>query len=260
MAGENEMLDAVKNMCDGVMARMDSMEEERKKEKADAADMKAKWDAAEEEKKKSDKAKADADEKERADAKLKADAEEEEKKAKADAEEKEKEKQKTDAAAKGVSEEVLKRLAELERTRTATHTEEDKARFAEVQMRCDAGFQAWGEQARPALAGESLADYRVALLSKIKKHSKVYKDSNLGLLVADPNAFGIIEASIIADAVSASNSSVSFGAPLQKRVRKTESGHIETRWVGDPAVGWGTFMGGATRFGTINKDMANKSR
>ena len=163
-------------------------------------------------------------------------------KAKADAAEKEKEaeKAKADAAAK-----------------IAIDT--DRAEFADAQMKADAAFQSWGKVAPHALQGESLRDYKIRLLTPFKQHSKVYKDSALSL-VGDEAAFSVIADAIIADAVSASNVSAGVGMPLQKRVRKTDSGHIETRFIGDPSVVWGACMGSVTRFGRINTDMANKAR
>ena len=262
----DEKLDAIGAHLDSLHKRMDDADKERadsvKRVDAACAKMdafeKAKADADEkekEEKEKADAARKDAEDKAKADAEEKAKAD----KARADAEEEEKKKAdaaKADAAARADSGEYLKKLQDqidaLTRSTPAALRDEDKPRFADVQMRCDAAYQAWGSPATPALNGESFTDYRVRLLSGIKKHSKVYKDSNLAILAADEAAFSVIQDSIIADAIAASNSAVNAGGPLQKRVRKTESGHIETRFVGDPRVGWAEFSGGATKFGRIN--------
>jgi len=251
-AMEASMMDSSKK-ADAACAKLDAWDKEKKdaaekeeKEKADAATRKDAEDK--EEKAKADAAKKDAEEKAMKDA---ADKEEQEKKDAA----------KADAASKTINADALAKIAELERhIRPTELSAEDKARCAEVQMRADSAFQAWGDQAPPVMRGESVNDFRLRLLSKIKQHSKVYKDSNLAAFTADESAFGVIEKTIINDAIEASRGSVTAGAPLQKRVTRMDSGHVVTKWIGDPNVAWGPFMGGATKFGRINIDMANKSR
>jgi len=258
-------LDSIHSMCDSLKTRLDAMDEEHKKDRADAAEWKARADAAEKEradrarkdaeekaeKEKADRARADAEEKERKEKEEKEKAD----KAKADAEEKEREeKEKADAAVRAGNADLAKKLADLERRLPATLADADKAAFADAQMRCDAAYQAWNlGQAPYALNGESLSDYRVRLLSKIKQHSKVYKDSNLGILVQDSAAFSVVENAIVNDAVEASCSSITVGAPLRVQESKNETGHIVRKFVGDPAVTWAPFMGGATKFGKIRR-------
>lgn len=260
-------LDSLHTKVDSMKTRQDAMEEEHKKDKADSAEWKARadaWRKDAEDKEKADKARKDAEEKEKADAKVRADAEAKEKeekekadKARKDAEEKEK----ADAAlATSANTDLAKKLADMERRLPAILSDEDKGRFAEVQMRADSAYQAWNlGQAPGSLQGETISDYRVRLLSKIKQHSKVYKDSNLGILVNDAAAFAVVENAIVADAVEASCSQVTVGAPLRQQTTRNESGHTITKFVGDPAVTWGPFMGGATKFGKINRDMANRN-
>lgn len=185
----------------------------------------------------------DESDKERADAAKRVDAA----CAKLDAFESEKAKAKSDAAEKAAAE---KAAAEA-----GTGTEEDRAKFANTQMRCDAAYQAWGKQAPPAMHGETLRDFAIRLLGPLKKHSKVYKDSALSL-IGDETAFTAIQDSIIADAVAASTSSYTAMAPLRKITTKMDSGHIQTRFVGDPRVSWAEFSGGATKFGRINAGIA----
>lgn len=255
---DEDKLDKVLTKLDSINARIDSIETEHKKDRADAADMKACVDSVrkdaderkeKEEKDRADKARADAEASEKAE-KEKAD------KARADAEEEaRKEKEKADAASRAIPAEVLQRISELERTRPASLSDEDKGRFAEVQMRADAAYHAWNYGPAPhALNGETLSDYRVRLLGKIKPHSKVYKESNLGVLVNDSAAFSVIEETIVNDAVEASSANITVGGPLRKQVTRSESGHTITKWFGDPAVTWSRFMGGATKFGKINRD------
>lgn len=259
-------LDAI---LDGVKAMKEEMDSIRKDSKT-CMDWQARKDA--EEKEKMDAARKDAEDKEKMDSKMRKDAEDKERMdkeekekmdaaARKDAEEKA-EKERMDAVSRADAEKValVQRVAVLEGRSPAVLTEEDKGKYAEVQMRCDAAYQAWGEQARPAMQGESLADFRVALLNGLKKHSKVYNGSNLGVLVADEAAFGVIQGAIIADAIEASNRTAKPGSALQKRVTRSDSGHIITRWVGDPAVAWAQFSGGVARFGRINIGLANAHR
>jgi hypothetical protein len=143
--------------------------------------------------------------------------------------------------------------------RAVTATEADRAKFADAQMRCDAAYQAWSKQAPHALHGETLRDFRIRLLNPLKQHSKVYKDSALAL-IGDDAAFSVIEEAIINDAITASNTSFNPMAPLRKVVSRMDSGHIATKWIGDPRVGWSEFSGGATKFGRINASVANRGR
>jgi hypothetical protein len=129
---------------------------------------------------------------------------------------------------------------------------EDKHVFADSQMRADAAYQAWGKSAPYALHGETLRNFRVRLLSALKAHSKVYKDSDLAT-IGDENAFSNIERAIIADAVQASSAPGDAGAPLRKVVSRNDSGHTITKWYGDTLSCWGPFMGGTVRFGKLNR-------
>lgn len=263
-------LDSLHTKMDCMGTRMDAMETEHKKDRADAAEWQARadaWRKDSEEKGKADKARKDAEEKEKAD-KMRADAEAKEKEEK-EKEEKERadkvrkdaeEKEKADAAAANANTDLAKKLAEMERHMPAILSEEDRLKFSDVQMRADEAYQAWGYGRAPgALQGETLNDYRIRLLSKIKPHSKLYKDSNLGaLVVADSAAFSVVEGTIINDAVDASSSQVTVGGPLREQSTRSPSGHLVTKFFGDPAVTWAPFMGGATKFGRINRDMANR--
>jgi hypothetical protein len=154
------------------------------------------------------------------------------------------------------AEDELKARADAER---ATATEADRGKFAAAQMRADAAYQAWSKQAPHALHGETLRDFRERLLNPLKQHSRTYKDSALAL-VGDDAAFSVIEDMIIKDAIAASNTSYTADAPLRKVVTRADSGHLITKWVGDPLVAWAPFSGGAARFGRINPDLANRAR
>jgi hypothetical protein len=132
----------------------------------------------------------------------------------------------------------------------ADATGENRAKFASTQLKLDSATQAWGHQCRAPLAGESLRDYRISVLSELKAHSKAYKDSDLSA-IADENAFTNIEGMIINDAVEASNVHIVPGAPLTKRTRVNEHGHKITTFHGDSGIAWAPFAGGGTQFGRV---------
>jgi hypothetical protein len=246
----DEKLDSISAHIDSLHKRFDAMESERKADKArmDAMDeWRAKSDAAEKER--ADKARADAEckekeEKEKADkARRDAEAREKDEKEKAD-------KVRADAVA-AVNVDWEKKFDELRKSVTPVSlTQDDKNQRAAAQMRLDSACQAWGKPARPPMNGEALRDYRISILNELKAHSKVYKDSNLET-IGDEAAFSNIEALIINDAIQASVSSIVHGAPLRESTKMNSMGHRVTTFAGDPAVTWGPFMGGHTRFGKI---------
>jgi hypothetical protein len=204
--------------------RLDAIEKEREQEKADKARKDAEAEPA-------DRARRDGeDETEYADRVRRMDAE----------------------RAEGERLDTSGRLADPDRQRrnTLQSIEKDAAKFADVQMRCDAAYQAWNKQAPHALYGEQLRDFRIRLLTPLKTHSKVYADSALSL-VGDDAAFRVIEDAIINDAVEASSTTFTVGAPLREVVTRTDAGHVHRKFIGDASVTWSPFMGGATKFGRI---------
>jgi hypothetical protein len=207
-----EHLDKIHAKCDAInagheklSARMDALEGEREKERAD-------------------KARVDAEAKEKA---------ENEAKEKADS--------------------VAENIAKIER---AQFTEAQRAAFADAQMRADSGYQAWGKQAPHALHGETLRDFKIRLLRPLQQHSKRYAQSALEL-IGDEAAFQVVNDAIIADSVAASCDPAQLGSSLREITTRTPSGHIMTKFVGDAAVTWAPFMGGATKFGRIVRPKSN---
>ena len=201
MAGEDKLdkiighLDDLHKKCDSINGRLDTIDTEHKKDRAEVAASRANADA-EEAKGREEKQKADA--------------------------------------ARGAP--------------RADATGENRNAFAGSQMRLDSATQAWGHQCRAPLAGESLRDYRISVLNGLKAHSKAYKDSDLAT-IGDENAFTNIEGMIINDAIEASVSNITAGAPLRKVTARDDMGRITSKFYGDPIVAWAPFMGGATRFG-----------
>ncbi len=182
-----------------------------------------------------------------------------------DALEQEREKQKTDAKARAdaeAKEKETKAIADAALRRKDSDDDDlakNREAFADAQMRADSAYQALGSKQAPhALAGETLSDFRVRLMKQLQPHSAIYKGSDLGILVQDASSFRLVEDAIINDAMQASMAPPPAGAPLREQVTRTDEGHIIRKFIGDPGVVWGPFMGGATKFGRINRDMANR--
>lgn len=170
---------------------------------------------------------------------------------------------KRDSEEREMADKARKDAEEKERADSATRAklqaiDESAAQFAAAQLRADAAYQAWGKQAPHALHGESLRDFQIRLLNPLKQHSKAYADSALNL-IGDDAAFSVIEGAIISDAITASNTHAPAGT-LREIKSRSDSGHVVTKFVGDPEVTWATFMGGHTRFGRINPKMVDKAR
>ena len=193
----DEVLDAVKGMCKGVMDRVDALEDRYKKDRADAA-----------------------------------------------------EKTEREAAAAVAAAAAAKARADTV----------DRHAYVDAQMRADSAYQAWSTQAPAALDGETPINYRIRLATGLKRHSKVFKDSDLSL-IADPAAFDTIERAIFDAAIEASTAPSAARGPLVARTTEDpQTRHRVTKFYGDSAACWSEFAGGHTMFASINKDMANATR
>jgi len=218
MADQNSQLEKILTHLDTLHTKIDSMGDEHKQ-------LGARLDAIEQER-----------EQEKADAKAKTDAEE---------------KERADAEARiAANPELARKLAAIERG-AVTLSHDSRNAFAEAQMRADAAYQAWGKQAPNALHGETLRDFKIRLLRPLQQHSKRYAQSALNL-IGDDAAFEIVNDAIINDAVDASSDPATIGSALREVTTRSDSGHVVRKFVGDPAVTWAPFQGGATRFGRIN--------
>ncbi len=138
-------------------------------------------------------------------------------------------------------------------------SEADRGKYADAQMRWDAAYQAYSQQAPRPLSGESLLHYRLRLARGMQQHSKTYKDSNLAA-IGDEQAFNNVEGAIIQDAVKASIGTVVHGAPLRAQTKiDPDTQHRVTRFYGDPGVCWSEFSGGYTKFGKINQALVDRA-
>nr|WP_240200074.1 DUF2213 domain-containing protein [Salmonella enterica] len=229
----SNVLSDINQKIDGVVTRMDSMEQ-RDKVRADAeeqakkeAEEKAKADEAAEEQRKADEAAAkEAEEKAKADEAAAKDAEE---KAKADSK----------------AEEQRKADEEAEKERN------DSA-LAEAQAKADSAFSACGKNAPAPFSGENALDYRKRALIAMQKHSPAHKDVNIRA-IADSATLAVLEDAIFSAArQSIEKEMMSTQGQLHKRIRSDEAGRRITEYQGDPNVWLSAFKIPGRRLAKIN--------
>ncbi|ELX1922598.1 DUF2213 domain-containing protein [Escherichia coli] len=229
----SDALKGINQKIDGVVTRMDSLEQ-RDKARADAeeqakkeAEEKAKADEAAEEQRKADEAAAkEAEEKAKADEAAAKDAEE---KAKADSE----------------AEEQRKADEEAEKERN------DSA-LAEAQAKADSAFSACGKNAPAPFSGENALDYRKRALIAMQKHSPAHKDVNIRA-IADSATLAVLEDAIFSAArQSIEKEMMSTQGQLHKRIRNDEAGRRITEYQGDPNVWLSAFKIPGRRLAKIN--------
>lgn len=229
----SDALKGINQKIDGVVTRMDSLEQ-RDKARTDAeeqakkeAEEKAKADEAAEEQRKADEAAAkEAEEKAKADEAAAKDAEE---KAKADSE----------------AEEQRKADEEAEKERN------DSA-LAEAQAKADSAFSACGKNAPAPFSGENALDYRKRALIAMQKHSPAHKDVNIRA-IADSATLAVLEDAIFSAArQSIEKEMMSTQGQLHKRIRNDEAGRRITEYQGDPNVWLSAFKIPGRRLAKIN--------
>lgn len=213
----NDALSGINQKIDGVVTRMDSLEQ-RDNARADAEEQ----------------AKKEAEEKAKAD---EAEAEEQRKADEAAAEEQ----RKADEAA----EEQRKADEEAEKERN------DSA-LAEAQAKADSAFSACGKNAPAPFSGENALDYRKRALIAMQKHSPAHKDVNIRA-IADSATLAVLEDAIFSAArQSIEKEMMSTQGQLHKRIRSDEAGRRITEYQGDPNVWLGAFKIPGRRLAKIN--------
>jgi len=229
----NDALSGINQKIDGVVTRMDSLEQ-RDKARADA----------EEQAKKEDEEKAKADE-----------AAEEQRKADEDATKKAEEKAKADEAADKDAEEKAKADSEAEEQRKAdeeAEKERNDSALAEAQAKADSAFSACGKNAPAPFSGENALDYRKRALIAMQKHSPAHKDVNIRA-IADSATLAVLEDAIFSAArQSIEKEMMSTQGQLHKRIRSDEAGRRITEYQGDPNVWLGAFKIPGRRLAKIN--------
>ncbi|MFM1282711.1 DUF2213 domain-containing protein [Yersinia enterocolitica] len=221
----NDALKGVNEKMDGVVARMDSLEQ-RDKARADAE---AQAREAEEQRK--------ADE-----------AAEEQRKADEAAEEQ----QKADEAA---AEEQRKADQEAEEQRKADEAEEKErndALLADAQAKADSAFSACGKHAPAPFSGENALDYRKRALMTMQKHSPAHKDVNIRA-IADSATLSVLEDAIFSAARQSIEKEMNCTqGQLHKRVRNDDAGRRIIEYQGDPNVWLAAFKTPGRRLAKFN--------
>ena len=235
-----KMLKSIADGIENLSKRMDSFEE---KEKAKADKAKADADEKEnEEKAKADKAKADAEEEARSKGDPKQIAAD---KAKKDAEEKEK----ADAEAKADAD-LRKSVADIQQ-RLQPRPDAEVAAMADVQAKADAVYQLHSKRARRPMDGESLIDYRRALITEMQPYSSAWKAHNLAA-VADSGMLGTIETQVYADAAHAARNPKDLPVDQLREMRsQDETGRTIKTFLGQPAAWMRPFSSNRRRVGSI---------
>ncbi|HBN1733845.1 TPA: DUF2213 domain-containing protein [Escherichia coli] len=219
----SDALKGINQKIDGVVTRMDSLEQ-RDKARADAEEQ-AKKEAEEQAKKEAEEqAKKEAEEQAKKEA---------EEKAKAD-EAAEEQRKADEAAAKE---------AEKERNDSA---------LAEAQAKADSAFSACGKNAPAPFSGENALDYRKRALIAMQKHSPAHKDVNIRA-IADSATLAVLEDAIFSAArQSIEKEMMSTQGQLHKRIRNDEAGRRITEYQGDPNVWLSAFKIPGRRLAKIN--------
>lgn len=229
----SDALKGINQKIDGVVTRMDSLEQ-RDKARADA----------EEQAKKETEEKAKADE-----------AAEEQRKADEAAAKKAEEKAKADEAAAKDAEEKAKADSEAEEQRKAdeeAEKERNDSALAEAQAKADSAFSACGKNAPAPFSGENALDYRKRALIAMQKHSPAHKDVNIRA-IADSATLAVLEDAIFSAArQSIEKEMMSTQGQLHKRIRNDEAGRRITEYQGDPNVWLSAFKIPGRRLAKIN--------
>lgn len=235
---EDARWDKMFGHLDAIGKRLDAVETSDKERKD--AEEKAHKDA--EDAKKSEEEK----EKERKDAAAKKDAEEcaARDKAKRDAEAEKEEKARKDA------EDIRKAMADMAARLPAQMSDADHAELSSAQARADGVFNCFGKQAPPPMAAETPIAYRVRLADALKTHSK-WKDADLRKIAAtDTATFAGIEPQIYHDAEVVARSPATVPSGQLRAVTKLSgSGHKIIEWRGEPAAWMNQFAGPAKLYG-----------
>lgn len=212
----SDALSGINQKIDGVVTRMDSLEQR-------------------------DKARADAEEqaKKEADEKAKADAEAEEKR-------------KADEAAAEEQRKADEAAEEQRKADEAEEKERNDSALAEAQAKADSAFSACGKNAPAPFSGENALDYRKRALMAMQKHSPAHKDVNIRA-IADSATLAVLEDAIFSAArQTIEKEMTSTLGQLHKRVRSDEAGRRITEYQGDPNVWLATFKTPGRRLAKIN--------
>ena len=120
----------------------------------------------------------------------------------------------------------------------------DRAALSSAQARADAVYLMFGEQAPPAMSGETVPDYRRRLAKGLQKYSNSWKGVDLGSVAfADDAIFAPVETQVYNDAASAAKSAVDVAPGTLRMMERRADGHIIREYVGEPKAWMSQFAG-----------------
>lgn len=128
---------------------------------------------------------------------------------------------------------VKELIADLQARLPKELSDADYAAMADAQAKADEVFSAFGDSAPRPLNGESLVAYQKRLTTKLKGHSKAWKE--IDLMKLDDGAFAIAQGQIYADAMSAAMHPTDLPANGLREIFKTDrAGRRMSEFVGSP--------------------------
>lgn len=180
---------------------------------------------------------------------LEARKKEEDRKDKKDSMDKEREdKARADSALARENRELKGRLAAVEAQVSGLYREpsfEDRNALADVRSRADSVYQACtGRPASEPLPGESPIAYRKRMADGLRKFSAKFKAERVDSLSGA--AFDIVESQIYADAQAAAKRPDALPRGQLRAIKRNDSGHQVTEYIGDAKAAWDHFTRGAS--------------
>ena len=146
---------------------------------------------------------------------------------------------------------LSRRLDAVER-RTRPLTDDQRSAYAEFQSKADKVFQAFQDHAPRALDGESLMGYKHRILSRLKKHSKAWKEVNI-YGIKDKGMLAIAQDQILSEAYADALAPSSMPAGVVRPITEEDmTGRRITRFHGDPEAVWGMFKSQTRRLVGVN--------
>jgi len=138
-------------------------------------------------------------------------------------------------AQKADSDDIRRRIAEVEKKLPKQISDADYAAMADAQAKADEVFQAFGDHAPRPLDGESLILYRRRLARSLQKHSSDWGKVDL-VAIADSAAFDIAEKRIYADAMNAAMHPVDLPSGTLRMITRQRHPHTIYEFVGQPSA------------------------
>jgi len=142
-------------------------------------------------------------------------------------------------------------IARLSARAPAILADADRERFADIQVRADSAFQAFGERAPGPLEGETPTQYKRRIGAKLQAHSPKWKDTRLSA-IADDATLDVIMDDIYADSIAAARRGVDVPRGHLREVKtRNDAGHTFIAFEGSPSS-WMNPLAGRAQAATGN--------